>query len=108
MLASVCFQASRSDPAVAGPYARCVMVSVRRARWRDVERDLFASVARGVTERDGVYTFFDPGYPLVALRDLPVARKYRLIYRQDWFDTEDWARRGDAPRVRHLRFPNAS
>ena len=66
---------------------------------------LMAAVEKGVRCDNGVYLFFDPGIPLVVLRNLPVVRQKKLIYVQDWYDGYDWANREDAPQERLLRIP---
>ncbi len=66
---------------------------------------LMDSVEKGVQCENGVYRFFDPGIPLVTLRNLPVVRKKKLIYAQDWYDRYDWAKREDVPQERTLRIP---
>ncbi len=65
---------------------------------------LMAAVKKGVQCENGVYRFFDPGIPLVVLRDL-LARQEKLFYAQDWYDQYDWAKREDAPQERTLRIP---
>src|SRR3989338_7738005 len=54
-----------------------------------VERDavmqaLMAAVEKGVKCENGVYRFFDPGIPLVTLRNLPIIRQKKLVYAQEW------------------------
>ncbi len=68
---------------------------------------LMDSVVKGVQYRDGDYRFFDPGIPLVVLRDLPIVQKKRLIAvnGHDWYDRFDWAKREDPPQPRTLRIP---
>ncbi len=62
-------------------------------------------VKKGVTEKDGVYTFFDPGFPLVTQRQLPIVLFHKLIFAQDWYDGYDWATQQDAPQERQIRVP---
>jgi len=68
---------------------------------------LMGAVEKGVQCKNGVYRFFDPGIPLVLLRNLPVVRQQKLVsdYVQDWYDQYDWAKREDAPQERTLRIP---
>jgi hypothetical protein len=69
-------------------------------------RDLQAAVKKGVMlGEDNDFQFFDPGVPLVILRDLPVVREQKLIYPQDWYDEYEWATRADAPQERCLHLP---
>jgi len=70
-----------------------------------VMQTLMAAVDKGVQCENGVYRFFDPGMPLVVLRNLPVVRQKKLVYAQDWYDRYDWAKREDAPQERTLRIP---
>lgn len=66
---------------------------------------LMAAVEKGVQCDNGVYLFFDPGIPLVVLRNLPVVRQKKLIYAQDLYVRYDWANREDAPQERILQIP---
>jgi len=70
-----------------------------------VMQALMAAVEKGVQCENGVYRFFDPGIPLVVLRNLPIVRQKKLVDTQNWYDRYDWAKREDAPQERTLRIP---
>jgi hypothetical protein len=63
------------------------------------------AVEKGVQCENGIYRFFDPGIPLIMLRNLSLVRQNKLVYEQDWYHPYDWATRADAPRERTLRVP---
>ncbi|MBI4129485.1 hypothetical protein HY464_02225 [Candidatus Peregrinibacteria bacterium] len=69
------------------------------------EMALQAAVEKGVRCKNGVYRFFDPGASLVTLRDFPVIRQQKLVYRRAWFEPYDWATCQDTPQERTLRIP---
>ena len=50
----------------------------------------------------GFLTFFDPGWDLLRLRKF-CARKGRIFYSQDWYDSERFATTTDEPQYRQLR-----
>lgn len=66
---------------------------------------LTIAIEKGVQDENGIYRFFDPGIPLVTLRNLPVVRERQLMYPQDWYNSPDWVKREDAPQERTLRVP---
>lgn len=70
-----------------------------------VMQALMAAVEKGVQCENGVYRFFDPGIPLVTLRNLPVVRQKKFVYVQDWYDRYEWAKREDVQQERTLRIP---
>lgn len=92
------------------PVMQCIIAAINGDTQAAPEQDaameaLMAAVKKGVQCENGVYRFFDPGIPLVTLRNLPLVRQKKLVYFQDWYDQYDWAKREDAPQERTLRIP---
>ncbi|OGJ63988.1 hypothetical protein A3E47_02685 [Candidatus Peribacteria bacterium RIFCSPHIGHO2_12_FULL_54_10] len=84
---------------------RRVMEMVKEDHLLVAMQALQAAVEKGVQCENGVYRFFDPCISLVTLRDLSLVRQKKLVYRQDWYEPYDWAKREDAPQERNLRIP---
>ncbi len=90
---------------------RCIIDAINSKAQIAAEEDnamqalLMAAVEKGVQCENGVYRFFDPGIPLVVLRNLPVVRQKKLACDQGWYDQYIWARREDTPQERTLRIP---
>ena len=84
---------------------RRVMEMVKEDPLLTAMQTLQTAVEKGVQYENGVYRFFDPGISLVTLRDLSLVRQKKLVYRQDWYESYDWAKRVDAPQERTLRIP---
>ena len=64
-----------------------------------------AAVEKGIQYHEGVYEYFDPGIPLVVLRDLLIVREKSLIIRDHWYDHYTWAKCQDCPQKQTLRIP---
>jgi hypothetical protein len=71
----------------------------------DAPHALMNAVEKGVQCENGIYRFFDPGIPLIMLRNLSVVRLNKHICEQDWYAPYDWATSADAPQERTLRVP---
>ncbi len=84
---------------------RRVVAMVEQDPLQAAQHALLDAVAKGVTFENGVYRFFDPGTPLIILRDIPVIREKKIMSRQEWYQGYNWAQHADVPQERLLRVP---